>query len=231
MKLFDNITNLIVNLGLDLDNDTIEEIEEYVVAKSTESTVTYSDEYLARIDNTRRKRLERESKAFEKEINRDLTRFHGTTIPVQEVQVQQQVEVEVECIDPFIKSRTEQENIVAESYSPQIVISEATAKALDINIVEIQQLAELLEKHIVASTLGIDNLVLRDYDLIGKSFFTMVVGVTSDNKSIYSPSVRLLKDDKEPYSYNFNQSHKIHSVFTNRWKQKRIVNNRNVLEY
>lgn len=135
---------------------------------------------------------------------------------------------EIVKVDPLSGVRTDKENEVAEAYIPQSKVDEEVVPVTS-DIETIQVISDLIETHIVASTLGRQGLDIDDYKLDGKTFFNMVVDNINDPQN-YSPSINSDRHEV-PYTYNFNQAHKIHSEFTNRYRDYRIVDNRNAITY
>lgn len=126
---------------------------------------------------------------------------------------------EILSIDPLEELRTEEENIVAKTVEPKLKLED------DIE----QKIANILETHIIATTLNKANLVIEDYELTSKSAFSINL---NDSLNAFSTSFSLDKTASHnvtPYKFNFKEAGLIKSTFDKRHLKHRTVSNNIVI--
>jgi len=221
LPLISLITSSLEDLGVYLSRNSPQEQEtEIDIPKVIEATKEYvvTQAMLDAREHQRNKIKHQKSKALADRVTRALhkkkkVKYQKTNNPIEEV---------------FVAIRTEDENEQAQTYEPQNTVTEEQAASLDTTVELLQEVSDIIETHIVASTINKDSLKAVDYTLDGLSFMSVVLNQAINDLHLQASST--LRPDSA-YSYNFRQAHRITSVFNKRYKLHRPSKNSAVIHY
>jgi len=165
------------------------------------------------------RRIDMRRKAEAKELEAKKLIIEEKIVKAKEDEAQA-IEVLETTEDVLSQVRTTEENKIAVDYVPTNNIIGTTEEVV---------IADMLETHIYASTVGRNGLTLHDYELNGKRYLNIVIQQGAELQLNVSDTS--IPRDDTMFRYNFNQSTTITHEFNKRYKLDQVIAGFNVINY